>query len=85
MRSRYDDMSMACALKPFFAEALIRDYNPDNIIYLDADILVFNHFDTVKTIFNNQQVSIILTAHQYDIVRNDNEIIFNQNIRKYGR
>lgn len=84
MRSRYDDMSMACALKPFFAEALIRDYNPDNIIYLDADMMFFSSIQHLSKLLLEPQNSIILTGHIYTIISSDAELILNQSIRKNG-
>ena len=48
MRRRYTDFSMASSLKPFFGEALIRDFNPEYVIYLDADIKVFNSLSRQK-------------------------------------
>ena len=84
MRSRYNDFSMASSLKPFFGEALIRDFNPDCVIYLDADIKVFNSLEKIEHIFRNQDQSIILTGHQYAIISTENELQINQRFRKYG-
>ena len=84
MRSRYDDMSMACALKPFFAEALIRDYNPDNIIYLDADMMFFSSIQHLSKLLLEPQNSIILTGHNYTLSEAHNNLTEYQNLRKYG-
>ncbi len=84
MRRRYTDFSMASSLKPFFGEALIRDFNPEYVIYLDADIKVFNSLEKIEHIFRNQEQSIILTGHQYAIIPTDNELQINQRFRKYG-
>lgn len=83
MSSRYDNMSMACALKPFFAEALLRDFNPDSIIYLDADMKLFNPLDLVFEKFKNNQ-SILLTGHLHTILNDEKEVVSNCEIRKYG-
>lgn len=84
MRSRYDNFSMACALKPYFAEALLRNYNPDSIIYLDADLMFFNSLEKLRAILDESQKSIILTGHQYKIIKSDTELSSNQSLRKYG-
>lgn len=83
MRSRYDNFSMACALKPFFSEALIKDFNPEKLIYLDADIKVFHNFEKVQNILNND-ASIVLTGHLYTMIPDEKELSSNQEIRKYG-
>lgn len=84
MRARYDNFSIACALKPFFAEALIRDFKPANLIYLDADIMVFDDFKKVLDLLDHQSRSIILTGHQYTIIPSESELSYNQRLRKYG-
>lgn len=83
MRSRYDNMSMACALKPFFAEALIKDFNPDSVIYLDADMILFNPLNLIFEKFK-ENYSILLTGHLYSIFKDEKEVIANREIRKYG-
>lgn len=84
MRNRYDNMSLACALKPFFADALIRDYNPENIMYLDADMMAFSSFGHELENFSKLNKSVGLTAHQYQIIESDSELKDNQKLRKYG-
>ncbi|PZU84841.1 MAG: hypothetical protein DI529_10795 [Chryseobacterium sp.] len=84
MRSRYNNLGMACALKPFFGEQLIKEFSPDSIIYIDADVMVFDKFDMVADVFQNQGKSVILTAHNYKIVKNDKEVVFNIYSRKSG-
>lgn len=83
MRHRYDNMAMACALKPFFAEALIKDFNPDSIIYLDADMKLFNPLNLIFEKFK-ENYSILLTGHLYTILKDEKEVISNREIRKYG-
>ncbi len=84
MRSRYDNFSMACALKPYFAEALIRDFNPENIVYLDADLMFYDSLEKVGEILDVQKKSIVLTGHQYTVIQSETELSSNQSLRKYG-
>lgn len=84
MRGRYDNFSMACALKPFFAEALIRDFSPSEVIYIDADTMLFQPMTDLQQLLQQESLSIVLTGHQYKIIENENELHNNLNIRKYG-
>lgn len=84
MRRRYDNFSMACALKPFFAEALLRDFDPEHIVYLDADLMFFDSLTKLDEVLNIQQKSIVLTGHQYTVIPSENEVSNNQTLRKYG-
>ncbi|RRQ45847.1 hypothetical protein [Chryseobacterium sp. SC28] len=84
MRHRYDNFSMACALKPFFAEALLRDFDPEHIVYLDADLMFFDSLTKLDEVLNIQQKSIVLTGHQYTVIPSENELSNNQTLRKYG-
>ena len=84
MRNRYDNMSMACALKPFFAEALIQEYHPEILIYLDADIMIYDSLHEVDKVFQTTGKSIILTGHLNNIISDAEELSRNQEIRKYG-
>ncbi|OJX30067.1 MAG: hypothetical protein BGO86_05870 [Chryseobacterium sp. 36-9] len=84
MRERYSNLSMACALKPYFAEQLIKDSSAESVIYLDADTKVFDKLDTITGIFDTEESSIILTGHNYKVVKDSREVIFNAFTRKYG-
>ncbi|MGV0939603.1 glycosyltransferase [Empedobacter sp. ULE_I140] len=86
MRSQYDNFSMACALKPFFAEFILEKDQPNGLIYLDADLYFFSPLADVQTLLNNneQQSSIILTPHNILINEFNKEIERNISFLTYG-
>lgn len=86
MRNQYDNFSMACALKPYFAELILEKDKPNGLIYLDADLYFFTPLTDVQTLLNNkeQQSSIILTPHNVSIKEFDQEIERNISFLTYG-
>lgn len=77
---KYDIVELNTAVKPFFIEYLFSNYNYENVIYLDPDIMVFNNFDFIKNILTKE--SIVLTPHilyeSYDSgTLKDNEFLKN--------
>lgn len=59
MQEQYTAFELTCALKPYFASFLFESLpGLDNLIYLDADILVFSRFDA------NATAAITLSPHR---------------------
>lgn len=85
MRQRYDNLSLVCALKPYFADYFLKEEKVTSIVYLDADILVYNKFDYLIDLLNNDsdQSSIILTSHVLNKLGVDN-MVRNINYLTYG-
>jgi len=61
----YDIVEMNTAVKPYFLDYLLNRYGYENIIYLDADMMLFNRLDQVYELLN--QYSILLTPHLLSI------------------
>ncbi len=57
----YDVFSLLMALKGIMAEALLLRYNPEHIIYLDGDMLVFQPFTWLE--HQLQNYDIFVTPH----------------------
>lgn len=85
MKSRYDNLALVCALKPYFANYFLNIKNIESIIYLDADIFVYNSFDYLFALLDNDttQNSIILTPHVIEKLGIDN-MVRNINYLTYG-
>ncbi len=61
---QYTPFQLCCAIKPYAAKKIMRDYEFKKLIYLDADILCFSPFDFVfKSL---EQAPFILTPHLVD-------------------
>ncbi|MCA4777330.1 glycosyltransferase [Empedobacter stercoris] len=86
MRNQYDNFSMACALKPYFAELILEKDQPNGLIYLDADLYFFSRMTEVLSLLNNEDInsSIILTPHNVDIIDFEKEIERNISFLTYG-
>jgi hypothetical protein len=61
MQKRYTAFELSCALKPFFAEYLLKNTGTTRLKYIDSDIMLFESFD--KQIEENTTASIFLTPH----------------------
>jgi len=76
---KHNVTELCTALKPFYAEEIIRKYHAEKVIYLDPDIAVFDSLEPLSSFLD--QSSIILTPHQLGQERDDlyvreNEILF---------
>lgn len=60
MQQIYNAFEMSCALKPFIAEYISKTNDTEKIIYLDADILVFDSF---KVMEKDEFSSFSITPH----------------------
>jgi len=85
MKSRYDNLSMVCALKPYFAKYFLDSKDVESIIYLDADIYVYHSCEYLYDLLENDSLknSIILTPHVTDKLGVDN-MVRNINYLTYG-
>lgn len=61
MRARYNGFELSCALKPYFAEFILKTKLATRLKYIDSDIMVFNPFDVVAEAETKN--SIFLTPH----------------------
>jgi hypothetical protein len=62
MNKNYNPFELCCALKPFFADHILRSYtNAESLIYFDSDIMVFNSLDSIVSKLKNHD--IIITPH----------------------
>lgn len=85
MRIRYDNLALVCALKPYFAKHFLEIQNIESIIYLDADISVYNSFEEIFSMLEDasEKKSIILTPHVINKLGIDN-MVRNINYLTYG-
>jgi hypothetical protein len=71
MRERYSNFEFSCALKPFFADHILKELEAEHVIYLDSDIYVFSTFSEIEDLF--KPYSIVITPHYLSSSpRNDN-------------
>lgn len=61
MSKQYTTLELVCAVKSFYTDHLFRLYNPDQVIFLDCDILIFDSLAYLESELNN--FSILLSAH----------------------
>ena len=61
MRHRYSLLELTCALKPWFALHIFKNYAVSSVIYMDTDILVLNSLNFLEQ--ELVQHSILLTPH----------------------
>lgn len=61
MYNKYNTLELNSALKPYFAEHILKKESALNILYLDSDILLFSPLDEIFSIIDNN--SILLTPH----------------------
>ena len=61
MAAQYSVIELNCAMKPFAAQWLFAQYQPDILLYIDSDTWVFSAFDSVeKSLLKND---IVITPH----------------------
>src|SRR5207248_7424955 len=56
MKERYNLLELSCALKSFYAAYLFNNHKPEKVIYLDADILVFDAFTDAEEKLNRYSI-----------------------------
>lgn len=61
MAFKYDLVEFNTALKPYYLEWILNNYDYNSITYLDSDILLFNSLDDMYGLL--EEHSIILTPH----------------------
>lgn len=61
MAERYNILELSCALKTFFVGWLLQHESAGSVIYLDADILVFNSFGHAEELLSEN--SFLITPH----------------------
>ena len=61
MQSRYSVFELSCALKPYFAEHILKNKFINRLKYIDSDIMLFNSFDPI--IESNVTSAVFLTPH----------------------
>jgi len=86
MRARYDNMALVCALKPYFTDYFLAKEGIENVVYLDADIYVYNSFrDNIFKLLedSSEKTSIILSPHVISKLGTDN-MVRNINYLTFG-
>ncbi|MFN8416239.1 MAG: glycosyl transferase [Cytophagaceae bacterium] len=58
---KYNIIELNTSVKPTYFKFIFKNYNAQNVIYLDPDILVFSSFDELEKEFENK--NIIVTPH----------------------
>lgn len=61
MAAQYSVIELNCAMKPFVAQYIFEKEQPDTLIYIDSDTLIFNSFATVEAAL--EQYNILITPH----------------------
>jgi hypothetical protein len=87
LRQKYDDFSMACALKPYYSEFFFNDEEVESVLYFDADIYLFSPLTTVLNLLSdlqNPSSSIILTPHITKVDQFKDEVSKNISFLTYG-
>ena len=82
MRERYDVFELNCALKSFFAEAALKKYHADKIIFLDSDMLVFDSLQYIEE--ELERHSVLLTPHIWSPIPMDNKRPYEREMLKNG-
>lgn len=65
IREKYTLFELSCALKPYFADYLLKGYPIERLKYFDSDIMIFNGFDEK---LESDTASIFLTPHYFSPV-----------------
>jgi hypothetical protein len=65
----YSVVELCCAYKPFYAAHLLEKYNPQQIVYFDADIKLFSRMNGLAAML--QQSNFLLTPHILSPLPND--------------
>ena len=61
MSKQYTTLELVCAVKSFYTDHLFKLYNPQQLIFLDCDILIFDSLGYIESELDNS--SILLSAH----------------------
>ena len=61
MYNRYNLFELNCALKSFFVKWVLNELRPAYVLYLDADMLVFDSFRDIEN--NLENFSVFITPH----------------------
>ncbi len=72
MAKQYTVIELNCAMKAFLAAYIMDHYAPDILLYLDADIWVFDSFDLIEERLKDHE--IVLTPHFMEPMP-DNELL----------
>ncbi len=82
MYTQYTTLELVCAVKSFYTDHLFKLYNPNQIIFLDCDILILDSLAYIESELNN--FSILLTAHVTQPFPNDGRKPVEKTILKTG-
>lgn len=61
MSSRYTILELSCALKPFMAQYLLKQYQPQTLIYTDTDIVYYHPLTALEQAL--ETADILVTPH----------------------
>ena len=71
MSEQYTIIELNCAIKPFMAQYLFKNYSPDILLYLDTDIFIYHSLESIHEAL--QQNDILLTPHFTHPIKDDKE------------
>ncbi len=63
LAKKYNIMELNTSVKPSVFKYLFKRYKSNYIIYLDPDVIVFNHFLEIENLFEKEDCNIIITPH----------------------
>jgi hypothetical protein len=82
MKRRYSSLELCCAVKSWMALYLFTKYNVQQVIYMDADILVFSSMEFIEK--QSKEFSILLAPHIVSPLPNDGKRPHEMGILKTG-
>ena len=82
MYTQYTTLELVCAVKSFYTDHLFKLYSPDQVIFMDCDILILDSLGYIESELNN--FSILLTAHVTKPFPNDGRKPEEKTILKTG-
>jgi hypothetical protein len=82
MASRYNVFELNCAMKSFFAAHVLTSHQPQHIIYLDSDILVFDSLKVIEDAL--EQHSFLVNPHSTKVYPEDGLLPADRNLLATG-
>lgn len=71
MSGQYTIIELNCAIKPFMAQYLFKNYSPDILLYLDTDIFIYHSLESIEAALTEND--IVLTPHFTHPMNDDKE------------
>ncbi len=71
MSAQYNIIELNCAVKPFMAQYLFKNYSPDTLLYFDTDIFIYHSLEKIEEALLEND--IVLTPHFTNPMNDDLE------------